>query len=107
MPSSRHRLPWVAAQASLMVSLRPTAAAEVTWAIIPETNSRPIDCSSVPAASPPSATSRLTTWLWERESVPEFGRRPPVDPLASPTTIGTTMATAETSTAAPIVARGL
>jgi len=30
-----------------------------------------------------------------------------VEPLASPATIGTIIATAETSTAAPMVARGL
>ena len=100
-------MPRVAAQASVIVSLRPTAAAEVTWAIIPETNSRPIDCSSVPARRPPRATSRLTTWLSERRAGARVGGRLPVDPLASPTAIGTTMATAETSTAAPIVARGL
>ena len=40
-----------------MVSLRPTAAAEVTWAIIPDTNSRPIDCSWAPTRSDPNAAT--------------------------------------------------
>ena len=35
------------------------------------------------------------------------GCSPPVDPVNSPTAIGTIIATAETSTAAPIVALGL
>ncbi len=48
MPNSRHRLPCVAAQASAIVSLRPTAAAALTCAIIPETKSRPIAWSWVP-----------------------------------------------------------
>ena len=90
-----------------MVSLRPTAAAELTWAIIPETNNSPIDCSWAPARSPPAATSRPTTWLSESESPPGSGCSPPVDPVRRPAAMGTVIATAETSTAAPMVALGL
>ncbi len=107
IPNSRHRLPWVAAQASPMVSLRPTAAAEVTWAIIPDTKSSPTDCSSRPTSSDPNVATRLATCPPVKPWPLGSKRRAPVEPLTSATTTGSTMATAETSTAAPTVAFGL
>ena len=55
IPNSRQRFPRVAAQASPIDSLRPTAAADVTCAIIPDTKSSPIDWSCAPTSREPNA----------------------------------------------------
>ena len=52
-PTSRQRLPWVAAHASPRLSRRPTAAAATTWATIPVTSRLPNDEQD--AARPPAS----------------------------------------------------
>src|SRR5690242_16446519 len=106
IPTSRHRLPWVAAQASPRVSRRPMAAAAATWAIIPVTR------------IVPKLTSRLATTIEPNEPTSPMTSAPPSPPLASSdrsmvklsaavTTTGTSQATAATRTAEPTVALGL
>ena len=105
-PISRQRLPRVAAQASPSVSRRPTAAAAVTWAIIPVTRMVPKATSSRPTPSDPieptsptrSASLALSVASSERSRVK----------LSSAVTItGTSQATVATRTADPTVALGL
>ena len=106
-PIRRHRLPRVARHASPRVSRLPIAAAAVTWAIIPVTRIRPIDCRMLPSPSEPKAPMRPATSAPDMSS-PDWSRdRSTVQVSSAVTRTGIAMATAATRTADPTVALGL
>src|SRR6476469_2906734 len=106
MPISRQRLPRVACQASPSVSRRPIAAAAVTWAIIPVTSTRPIDCRTVPSPSEPREPIIPASSL--PLTLPDRSRERSTDQVsAAVTRTGISIETAATRTAEPTVAFGL
>ncbi len=105
-PTSRHRLPRVAAQASPRVSRRPTAAAAVTWAIIPVTRMVPKLASTVPSPSEPSEPTKPT--IEPSSGLPVSSSERLTEAVSTAViTTGIVIATAATSTAEPTVALGL